>query len=95
MLKKIYRAIASWTTESEYQQKKIRLLLKDVEKFLNFIEKKFDFSNEFAFNEIYMWLEKNSGDECIEYIVSMMMEPYDQIVNPLIKYNELRGRKIL
>ena len=29
-------------------------------------------------------LERNSGDECIEYIVSMMMEPYDQIINPLI-----------
>ena len=29
-------------------------------------------------------LEKNSEEECIEYVVSMMMEPYDNIVNPLI-----------
>ena len=35
-------------------------------------------------SKIYLWLEKNSGDECIEYVVSMMMEPYDQIVDPLI-----------
>jgi hypothetical protein len=32
-----------------------------------------------------LWLEKNTCEECIEYIVSMMMEPYDDIVNPLIK----------
>ena len=31
-----------------------------------------------------MWLESNSGEECIEYVVSMMMEPYDNIINPLI-----------
>ena len=37
------------------------------------------------FNEIYSWVEGNLNDECIEYIVSMMMEPYDKIVNPLLK----------
>ena len=30
-------------------------------------------------------LKINLCDECIEYIVSMMMEPYDEIVNPLMK----------
>jgi hypothetical protein len=83
-LKKSIKNIKTWNTDSEYQQKKIKFLLKDLNDFINFIEKNFDFSNEFAFNQIYLWLEKNSGDECIEYIVSMMMEPYDQIVNPLI-----------
>jgi len=84
-LKKSIKNITSWNTDSEYQQKKIKFLLKDLYNFINFIEKDFNFSDEFAFNEIYLWLEKNSCDECIEYVVSMMMEPYDQIVNPLIK----------
>ena len=83
-LKRSIKNITSWNTESEYQQNKIKTLLSDLNIFINFIEKKFDFSNEFAFNEIYLWLEKNSGEECIEYIVSMMMEPYDNIINPLI-----------
>ena len=83
-LKKSIKNITSWNTDSEYQQKKIKFLLKDLDNFINFLEKEFNFSNEFAFNKIYLWLVKNSGDECIEYIVSMMMEPYDQIVNPLI-----------
>jgi len=83
-LKKSIKNITSWNTDSEYQQKKIKFLLKDLNDFISFIEKNFNFSNEFAFNKIYLWLEQNSGDECIEYIVSMMMEPYDQIVNPQI-----------
>jgi len=83
-LKRSIKNITSWNTESEYQQKKIKSLLRDLNNFIRFIDKEIIFSNDFAFNEIYLWLEKNSGDECIEYIVSMMMEPYDQIVNPLI-----------
>jgi len=83
-LKKSIKNITSWNTNSEYQQKKIKFLLKDLNNFINFIEKNFNFYNEFAFNKVYLWLEKNSCDECIEYIVSMMMEPYDQIVDPLI-----------
>ena len=83
-LKKSIKNITSWNTESEYQKKKIKSLLRDLNIFINFLEKNFDFSKEFAFNEIYLWLEKNSEEECIEYVVSMMMEPYDDIVNPLI-----------
>ena len=77
--------ITSWNTESEYQLKKIKSLLKDVKKFLNFVEKKFDFTEEYAFNKIYLWLERETCEECIEYIVSIMMEPFDEIVEPLIK----------
>jgi hypothetical protein len=83
-LKKSINNITSWNTESEYQQKKIKSLLNDLNIFIIFLENKFDFSKEFAFNEIYLWLESNSKDECIEYVVSMMMEPYDDIVDPLV-----------
>ena len=83
-LKKSIKNITSWNTDSEYQQKKIKSLLKDLNNFISFIEEDLNFSNEFAFNTIYLWLEENSGDECVEYVVSMMMEPYDQIVNPLV-----------
>jgi hypothetical protein len=83
-LKKSLKNITSWNTESQYQKKKIKSLLSDVKNFIDFIENEFDFRQEFAFNKIYLWLEKNSGEECIEYLVSMMMEPYDYIVDPLI-----------
>jgi hypothetical protein len=77
--------ITSWNTESEYQLNKIKKLLSDVRKFINFIEKKFNFETDYPFNEIYLWLEKKTCEECIEYIVSIMMEPYNKIIDPLIK----------
>ena len=83
-LKKSIKNITSWNTDSEFQKKKIQSLFNDLNKFIQFIEADFDFSGEFPFNSIYLWIEKNLGEECIEYIVSMMMEPYDDIVNPLI-----------
>ena len=83
-LKKSLNNITSWNTESKYQQKKIKSLLSDLNFFISFLENDFDFNKDFAFNEIYLWLERNSGEECTEYVVSMMMEPYDKIIDPLI-----------
>ena len=84
-VKKSLTNITSWNTDSEYQKNKIKLLLKDLEKFLNHIENKFNFKTKYPFNEIYLWLEKETCEECIEYIVSMMMEPYNNIIEPLVK----------
>ena len=77
--------ITSWNTESEYQLKKINHLLKDVKKFINFVENKFNFETDYPFNKIYLWLEKKTCEECIEYIVSIMMEPFSEITEPLVK----------
>ena len=83
-LKKSLKNVSSWSTENELQQKKINKLMSDLNNFINFIEKEDCFKQEFSFNIIYLWCDKNLEDECIEYIVSMMMEPYDNIINPLI-----------
>ena len=84
-VKKSLTNITSWNTDSEYQKKKINNLLKDVQKFLKFIENDFDFTREYPFNSIYEWLEKQTCEECIEYVVSIMMEPYSEITEPLVK----------
>ena len=84
-VKKSLTNITSWNTDSEYQKNKINNLLKDVQKFLKFIENDFDFTREYPFNSIYDWLEKQTCEECIEYIVSIMMEPYNEITEPLVK----------
>jgi len=77
--------ITSWNTESKYQLNKINLLLNDVRKFLNFLENEFNFQKDYPFNELYLWLEKETCEECIEYIVSIMLEPFGKIIQPLIK----------
>ncbi len=82
---KSQKNITSWNTDSEFQKKKIFGLLKDMEKLINFINDDFNFKGKYSFNELYLWCEKNLKDECIEYIVSLMMEPYDDITNPLVK----------
>ncbi len=84
-LKKSIKNVTSWNTESEYQQKKIKSLLSDLNKFILYLDNEFDFLQNFAFNKLYLHLEKNFGEECNEYVVSMMMEPFDNIVLPLIK----------
>ncbi len=81
---KSLKNITSWHTDSEFQKEKIKGLIEDLEKFIKFMKEDFKFQNSYQFNQIYKWSEKNLNDECIEYIVSMMMEPYDDIVNPLI-----------
>ena len=83
-VKNSLKNITSWNTESEYQLKKIKLLLQDVRKFTLFLENEFNFKKDYPFNEIYLWLEKETCEECIEYIVSIMMEPFGEIVQPLV-----------
>ena len=84
-LKKSLKNITSWNTDSEFQKKKISCLLRDMEKLIHFLNKDFDFKGEYSFNKLYLWCEQNLKDECIEYIVSLVMEPYDEIITPLIK----------
>ncbi len=81
---KSLKNITSWHTDSEFQKEKIKVLIEDLKKFIKFMKEDFKFKNSYQFNQIYKWSEENLNDECIEYIVSMMMEPFDDIVNPLI-----------
>ena len=81
---KSLKNVTSWHTDSEFQKEKIKGLIEDLKKFIKFMKEDFKFQNSYQFNQIYNWSEENLNDECIEYIVSMMMEPYDNIVNPLI-----------
>jgi hypothetical protein len=83
-VKKSLTNITSWNTDSEYQQKKIKSLLKNIRNFIEYIENSFDFKAEYPFNKIYLWLEQNVCEECIEYVVSIMMEPYNNITKPLV-----------
>tara|TARA_B100001121_G_scaffold66775_1_gene58756 strand:+ start:1061 stop:2725 length:1665 start_codon:yes stop_codon:yes gene_type:complete len=84
-LEKSKKNIDSWHTDSKYQNGKIKSLKSDLIKFkeyfssLNFTNKKF------LWNEIYLWIDKYLDEECSEYLISMMMEPYDKIIEPLVK----------
>ena len=77
-------SINTWLTDSQFQINKIKSLKSDLSKFTQYQESNCSVKINYLWNQIYIWVEKNLGEECIEYIVSMMMEPYDKIVDPLI-----------
>jgi hypothetical protein len=77
--------INTWKTDSEYQTNKINILIKDLEVFEKNYLLDFEFNENFLWNNLYLWIEKELSEEGIEYIVSMLMEPYDNIVNPLVE----------
>jgi hypothetical protein len=77
-------SINSWETESKYQNNKINSLKNDLLKFDQFLNKECSSNQKYLWNKIYIWAKNNLEDECLEYIVSMMMEPYDDIIDPLI-----------
>ena len=83
-LKKSKVSINSWLTDSKYQNNKINSLKSDLVKFDQYLEKECSIKKKYFWNEIYIWSKKNLEEECLEYIVSMMMEPYDSIIDPLI-----------
>ncbi|MDC0052106.1 hypothetical protein OAJ47_00545 [bacterium] len=77
-------SIHSWETKSKYQNNKINSLKDGLIKFEKFLKKECFITQKYLWNKIYIWADKNLEDECLEYIVSMMMEPYDDIIDPLI-----------
>ena len=82
-LNKSLENIKFWTTDSDFQIKKIESLKSDLKKFIFFLKNNFNFNEEYPYNQIYIWCEQNLGDEAIEYIISIMMEPYEEVVSPL------------
>ena len=82
--KKSKSTIDTWLTESQFQINKINSLRSDLDKFTIYLENDCSIKTNYMWNKIYLWVEENLGEECIEYIVSMIMEPYDKIIDPLI-----------
>ena len=80
-LSTIQENIKFWKTDSDYQIKKNSQLIVDLENFQKY------FSNlkleKFFWNTVYEWVEKNTQAECCEFIVSLLMEVYPDIVEPL------------
>ena len=84
-LKSSQKNIENWNTESDYQLSKINHLKKDLDLLIQYFLTRFDYKKEFSYNDLYIWAKKSLGSECLEFMVSVIMEPYEKIVSPLIK----------
>ncbi len=83
-LTKSLKNVTSWNTDSEYQKKKIENLIKDLQNLINYLKDNIDKSNFYIFDKLFNWAEENLSEEGVEYLVSIMMEPYNEITDPLI-----------
>ena len=83
-LTKSLKNVTSWNTDSEYQKKKINNLINDLQSLINYLKDNIDKSNFYIFDKLYNWAEENLSEEGVEYLVSIMMEPYNEITDPLI-----------
>ncbi len=81
---KSLKNVTSWNTDSEYQKKKINNLINDLQNLIIYLKDNIDKSNIYIFDKLYNWAEKNLSEEGVEYLVSIMMEPYNEITDPLI-----------
>ena len=84
-LDKSKKIIDTWYTDSKYQNKKIKSLKNDLIKFNEYFSSLKFISKKYLWNEIFLWIDKHLDEECSEYLISMMMEPYDNIIEPLVK----------
>ena len=83
-IKKSTKNIYSWKTESDYQNIKIQNLKNDLAEVIKFLDKNYSEKKNYFLNDFYLWAEENLSEEGTEYVVSILMEPYDNIVEPLI-----------
>ena len=83
-LRKSIINVENWNTDSEFQKSKIKELLEDLHKTINYLDT-LDKKQKYIFNVIYKWIESEVCEECLEYLVSMFMEPFDEIVKEFKK----------
>ncbi len=81
---KSLKNVTSWNTDSEYQKKKINNLINDLQNLIIHLKDNIDKSNIYIFDKLYNWAEENLSEEGVECLVSIMMEPYNEITDPLI-----------
>ena len=80
-LSTIQENIKFWKTDSEYQIKKNSELCEDLIQFKKYLSK--ISLEKFFWNSLYLWVEENTQPECCELIVSLLMEVYPDLVEPL------------
>jgi len=66
--------IDTWLTESQFQTNKINSLRSDLDKFTIYLENDCSIKTNYMWNKIYLWVEENLGEECIEYLWNLMIK---------------------
>lgn len=74
--------IESWNSKHELQALKLDRLRQDKIILDNYVEK-FNFNSSYPFNTLYEWAEKTLGEEAQELLVSLILEPFGELIDDL------------
>ena len=93
LLKKLQKNIFNWNTTDKIQQDKILKLKKDLLSANNFLENSDD--HNYNWNDFYFWMKKNLSIEGQEALLSLMLEPYENLVDELGSHMAVFDEKYL
>jgi hypothetical protein len=82
LLRRSQQSFNLWNTEHPIQLTKVVELKKNIAALLDHVHNT-DLLNDFPWNRLYLWATENVETEAQECLVSLMMEPYPELVDGL------------
>jgi len=73
-------SMQQWGTQHELQKHKVTELLTDLARLETYLDT-LDFHSEYVWDTVYQWSEKNVNIEAQELLVSLLLEPYGELVD--------------
>jgi len=80
MFVRAHRSMQHWITQHELQKDKTTELLINLDHLANYLDS-LDFQGEYIWDAIYLWTEQNLNNEAQELVVSLLIEPYGELVD--------------
>lgn len=80
VLERSQKTLATWNSEHPIQIEKLANLRADVDAFTQFLSDA-DMAEDYPWNTIYAWAEENLTLEGQEWLASLMLEPYGELVD--------------
>lgn len=82
LLRRSQQSFNLWNSEHPIQLAKVNELRDNIAALLNHVQSA-DLLNDFPWNRLYLWAAENLQTEAQECLVSLMMEPYSELVDGL------------
>jgi hypothetical protein len=96
LLPRALQNIHDWHSEHPLQVQKLAQLGPDIERLIAYIPD-FKFNTPAPWNQLFIWGQKNLGQDGQELLISLMMEPYGDLIDGLsscMTADELTGFRI-
>lgn len=82
ILSRSERSIGEWNSGHPKQIEKLKALRRDIEMLRTYITKN-DLQSDQPWNRLYIWSEHNLSEEGQEFVASLILEPFPQLIDSL------------